>query len=185
MNNELNEKLKGLDLSNQVKTILLYSSGLNAFNEKEGEEISKAGDTFINDIFEKMNDYYTKLDKLLLMIPINSIKNIVINKIQLQLDEYDRVLIYYKDNMVGMVRFMYKKEVNKRKLECLFHDAIDNNLDICLKIKNKNIDEIIINKNDTLNDKLNYYLNNFDNNLVNIKDSNIQITDVSLIKFGR
>ena len=62
MNNELNEKLKGLDLSNQVKTILLYGSGLNAFSEEEGEEIFKAGDTFINDIFEKMNDYYTKLD---------------------------------------------------------------------------------------------------------------------------
>lgn len=66
-----------------------------------------------------------------------------------------------------------------------FHDAQEENLDICIEmtIPGQNETEFVINRNKSLASKLEYYCNTYDENLIHKHNKEIKIVSATPIEF--
>ena len=184
-NDNVNEMLKNLKFNDQMLLITAGFAGRDIFRKKEkNTTLENAVEEFKDNVFgEIIVPNLTFGDRTLLLF---GFQNYALRNCLLQLDEYDRVLIYYKGNKIGMTRFLYKeRDMNSIELEAVFNDAAEAGLDICVEITipGQSQTEYVITKYKNLANKLNYYLKNYDEELNHKRHKGEKIVDAMPIHF--
>jgi hypothetical protein len=183
-NSDVNAILKGQKFNNQMMLVTAGFAGRDALRSKINPVLQEAIEDFKDRIFgEIIVPNLSFIDRALLLF---GIQNYALRNCLLQLDEYDRVIVYYKGKKIGMTRFLYKeREMNKMELEAIFNDAAEQGLDVCVEITipGQNQTEYVITKYKNLSNKLNYYMKNYDNELNHNKHKGEKIVDAMPIQF--
>lgn len=184
-NDNVNEMLKNLKFNDQMLLITAGFAGRDIFRKKEkNPTLENAVEEFKDNIFgEIIIPNLSFIDRTLMLF---GIQNYALRNCLLQLDEYDRVIVYYKGEKIGMTRFLYKeREMNKLELEAVFNDATEAGIDICVEITipGQNQTEYVITKYKNLANKLNYYMRNYDDELNHKRHKGEKIVDAMPIQF--
>lgn len=179
---EINDLLQEVKLSEQVLMIAGRYAGRDMQNNINGDKIEQASGQLCTDVVDLVEKNVTGLDKILSYTPLNFI---MLKHCYLQINEYDRIDVYYKDNKIGSTRFNYTlSTINKESLNKVFRNAGMQGTDICICLRNDKEDTVRfeIYKNWNLSEAYKKISKKYDENLYT-KDKQEYIIDAMIIKF--
>ena len=115
---EINDLLQEVKLSEQVLMIAGRYAGRDMQNNINGDKIEQASGQLCTDVIELVEKNVTGLDKILSYTPLNFV---MLRHCYLQINEYDRIDVYYKGSKIGSTRFNYTLSIiNKETLNKVF-----------------------------------------------------------------